>query len=245
MPTTTERLDLLVEMNRRLATFRQLDDLLGYATMRTRELFQAEGCAVLLVDTRAGEFRFPVSSQRGGSGVSAERLQEIRFPVTQGIAGWVVANDRAVAVDDVQHDPRFYSGVDRATGTTTRSLLCAPLRTNAGMIGVVEVINPRSVSDGDLALLEALASTIAVAHEVADHTASVRAEMTELRRLQRISGVALLGIGLVLAVVAVVAHLARALPGLDVLRQPGLGAGLVVAALGGILLVRSGNVPRE
>jgi GAF domain-containing protein len=241
--SSVQRLELLCEVNRRLATFRRLDDLLAYATTRTRELFDAEGCALLFVDHGTGELRFPVASQRAGSVASPERLQEIRVPVGQGVAGWVVANDRAVAVDDVQTDPRFYAGVDQTTGATTRTLLCAPLRTHAGILGVVEVVNPRVVGDGDLGFLEALASTVAVAHEVASHTARVRDELLALRRLQRLSGGALVGIGIVIAAGAVVAHLARALPLADVVHQPGLGVGLVTAALGALLLARARRSP--
>src|SRR5258705_7013513 len=138
--------------------------MLGYATLGARELFEAEGCALLLVDRAAREFRFPVASQSTASSASATRLQDVRFPMSQGVAGWVLAHGQAIVIADAQHDERFYPGVDAATGSTTRSLLAAPLRTSTGTIGVIEVINPRDIGDGDLAFLEAIGSNIAVAH---------------------------------------------------------------------------------
>jgi GAF domain-containing protein len=226
------RLELLCEVNRRLATFASLDELLAYATSRTRDLFEAEGCALLLVDEATNEFRFPVASQSGASRASETRLHEIRFPTTQGVAGWVLANGQAIVIADTQHDPRFYPGVDQSTGTTTRSLLAAPLRTSAGTIGVIEVINPSAIADGDLAFLEALGSDVAVAHERAAFSAALRAEATGLRRLARLGGLALVALGAGFVLAAMVAHAARALPLGELITAPGVLLGLLMAAAG-------------
>ena len=235
MSSVAARLELLCEVNRRLATFASLDELLAYATSRTRELFEAEGCALLLVDPDTQEFRFPISSQSATSTATDKSLREVRFPVTQGVAGWVLANQQAVVIDDVQHDPRFYRGVDAATGGTTRNLLAAPLRTSSGAVGVIEVINPRNVAEGDLAFLEALGGDIAIAHERAAMAAGLRAEADGLRRLARLGGLALVGLGGGLAAAASVAHAARALPMDELLVEPGLLLGGVVAITGVIL----------
>jgi GAF domain-containing protein len=237
------RLDVLCEVNRRLATFGSLDDLLAWATARARELFDAEGCALLLVDEDGRQFRFPVSSQSATSHASATKLQEIRFPATQGVAGWVLAQGQALQIADAQQDPRFYAGVDASTGTTTRSLMAAPLRTSAGTIGVIEVINPREVGDGDLSFLEALGSTVAVAHERAALSASLREEAAGLRRLARLGGVGLAALGIGVVGAAVVAHGARGLPASELLGEPGLLLGAAVALVGVVLAVAVRRVP--
>jgi sigma-B regulation protein RsbU (phosphoserine phosphatase) len=235
------RLELLCELNQRLATFGSLDELLTYATSQARELFDAEGCALLLVDHAAREFRFPVSSQRATS--TAARLGEIRFPVDQGVAGWVFAKGEAVAIEDAQHDARFYQGVDRDTGTTTRSLLAAPLRTSEGAIGVIEVINPAGIADGDLAFLEALGSDIAVAHQRAAYTTALRDEALGLRRLARFGAMALVALGVTVAFAVAFARAARAMPMRDVVTEPGLLIGMLMAAVGLVLLTAVRRVP--
>src|SRR5512135_23036 len=138
---TSSQLHLLADVSRSLATFTDLDELVQFATQRTRELFEAEGCALLLLDAARREFRFPVASQRQ-AGASAAALAEIRFPADRGIAGWVLSHDEAALVPDTATDPRFYDAVDRQTAMRTRALLCAPLRTRRGNIGVLEVVNP-------------------------------------------------------------------------------------------------------
>ena len=243
MSSVAARLETLCELNRRLATFANLDEILAYATSRTREMFEAEGCALLLIDEEAREFRFPIASQSASSSASAKRLAEVRFPITQGLAGWVHANGQAVVIEDAQHDPRFYSGVDKTTGTTTRSLLAAPLRTSGGAIGVIEVINPREIGDGDLVLLEALGSDVAIAHERAAFSAALRAEATGLRRLARLGGITLVALGAGLVLAAFVAHAARALPLEELVVEPGVLLGVVVALAGTALAVAVRRVP--
>jgi serine phosphatase RsbU (regulator of sigma subunit) len=90
-----------------------------------------------------------------------------------------------VRIDDVAADPRFYGGVDRATGVTTRNLLCVPLRSNQGIVGVVQVVNRRSAggfSDTDLAFLEALAGSVAIAIENARIYAQLKDQVAALER---------------------------------------------------------------
>jgi len=135
------RFQLLYELARSITTFTELDPLLRFATRRARELLRAEGCAVLLLDRRRGELFFPVASQAASHEAAGTALEETSFPQHAGVAGWVLREGRALEVDDAASDPRFYSAVDRVTGITTRAILCAPMKTRAGQIGVVEVIN--------------------------------------------------------------------------------------------------------
>src|SRR5439155_13052634 len=69
METAAGRLDVLSEVNRRLATFTDLDELLHFATRRALELFAAEGCAVSLLDR--GHRNLYRSAGEGESGRAA------------------------------------------------------------------------------------------------------------------------------------------------------------------------------
>jgi GAF domain-containing protein len=142
MVTPADRLQLLYDLAREVATFTDLDSVLRYATRRTREVLGAEGCSVLLLDGTRRTLYFPVASQAESGAASDASLEQVSFPADKGIAGWVLQHDQATQVDDVASDPRFYSAVDRQVGSRTRALLCAPLRTRSGNIGVVEVVNP-------------------------------------------------------------------------------------------------------
>ena len=234
MTTAADRLHLLYEVNRRLTTFDDLDELMRYSTRRTCELFGADGCALLFLDRDKRQFYFPVASQSAAQQAAQERLAEIRFPADQGIAGWVLAHDEAVVVPDVTADPRFYAGVDRATLMTTRALLCAPLRSRSGNIGVLEVVNPAATAQTteDLEFLDALAADIAVAHEKAMLYERLRGEVTGLRQVLRMVGLGLLAVGALLWIGGVVGHLAWALPLSELPTRPGILAGFFSIAVG-------------
>jgi len=234
----SKQLGVLADVSRSLATFTDLDDLVNYATQRTRELFQAEGCAVLLLDHERREFCFPIASQRESGTVSAAELAEVRFPADRGVAGWVLAHDEGALVEDTAHDPRFYDAVDRRTAVHTRALICAPLRTRAGNIGVIEVINPGPgrLEQGDLEFLDTLASEIGVAYEKASLYRELEREVFDLRRFCRGAGIALGLIGLLLAAATAFYHRARVLPWSELPTTRGALGALLCIVIGGLLV---------
>ena len=243
MIEVSERLRLLYEITRKLATFGDLDELMRFATRRTRELFEAEGCALLLLDPSRKEFYFPIASQSESSRNSAARLADIRFPADRGIAGWVLQHDEPALVVDTSKDPRFYDQVDRSTEMQTRALLCAPLRSHSGSIGVLEVVNPApgSLTPEDLEFLEALAADVAIAHENAALYERLRGEVITLRKVSNGAGFGLLGTGVVFAAGATVAHLAHALPLSELAGRPGIwAAGALLLAGAGLVGIGRG-----
>jgi GAF domain-containing protein len=237
MPTETERLQLLYELNRKLAAFTDLDELLHFATRHVRELFEAEGCSLLLHDPATDELYFPVESQRASSAAAGERLRDIRFPASEGIAGWVLAHLEAIAVDDVARDPRFYPGVDATTGVATRSLLCAPLRGTRDVRGVACVVNPASgVGPDDVRFLDAIADELVVAFDRAALLARLKDDARQARWAGRLAGLGLVGFGLVLVVGTAFRHAARALPIAEVVWRLEFWLGAALAVVGGLLL---------
>ena len=161
-PASTDRspLRLAYEVGRAFAEQSQLDALIPFAIARCREVLDAEGVAVLLYDRATDELFFPYVSAQDPA------VLEIRFPADRGIAGAVLRSRKSLRVDDASTDPRFFPGVDQQTGQTTRALLCAPLISPAGVVGVIEAVNLRGTAvftDDDLALLDGLAESLAAA----------------------------------------------------------------------------------
>jgi Nif-specific regulatory protein len=178
---SVERFSLLLELSRAFSALIELDALLPFVMAKTNEVLGAESCALLLLDEERQELYIPV-----GSDVDPRReelLKAIRFPAGQGIAGWVLQHAQPTLVANVTQDPRFYGGADRQTGAHTQELLCAPLRTRHGAIGVVELRNKLigNFMDGDLAFLDALSGSIAVAIENARLYQQVRQSETLLK----------------------------------------------------------------
>ena len=237
MASDLDRLRLLYDLNRRLSTFTDLDELVRYVTRRARELLRADGCALLLFDAPRNELYFPVASQREGRAATSEQLAEIRFSADSGVAGWAFRRGEAVLVADARTDSRFYPGVDQQTGLETRSILCAPLRTRSGNIGVIEVINPAEApTQDDLQFLDALAADVGVAHEKAALYERLRAEALGLRRLSSLMGLGLLLAGLLFGAGTVFTQRARALPVSDLILHPGLLVSVLCLLMGTVLV---------
>ncbi|MFQ5666967.1 MAG: sigma-54 interaction domain-containing protein [Candidatus Binatia bacterium] len=160
-----QKLELLYDVSRSLHGLIELNDLLPFVVEKTKELLDAEGCSVVLLDETGRDLYFPFVSPQDST--VAERLRQLRMPAERGIAGAVVQAGKSLLVPDVRADRRFYAEVDEQTGGETRSIMCAPLRTQHGIIGVIECINKREgmFFQAELAFLEALAGSIGIAIE--------------------------------------------------------------------------------
>jgi Nif-specific regulatory protein len=171
-----ETLALLLEVTRSFHALTAVEELFPLITEKLRGLLDAEACSVILYDAERHELYFTVSSDDRLD--STARLTEIRFPASEGISGWVLREGQSVLVPDVSREPRFYHAVDREMGTQSHSLICAPLRTRSGILGVTQVINKRKgpFTEDDLGLLKAMAGSIAVALENARHYEALRRE---------------------------------------------------------------------
>jgi transcriptional regulator with GAF, ATPase, and Fis domain len=178
----SDRYRLLFEVGSAFAAQLDLEALIPVVIDRCRELWGAEGAALLLLDPTTDELYFPYVADDDSE--VGKRLRELRFPSTQGIAGAVISSGRSEAVADVAGDPRFYKSVDAMTGARTRSMLVAPLGTRRGTLGVIEIVNPQTRGAStreDLDFLDALAGSIAIAIDNARMVAELRAREEKLR----------------------------------------------------------------
>jgi Nif-specific regulatory protein len=156
-------LSALYEIGQALSSVHDLETLLQLAMERVVTLLGVESASIILRDEERGDLYFKVAYD---SRVGPEQhLRELRFPANQGIAGWVIREGQSQIVPDTANDTRFYRDVDAHTGTTTRSIICVPLRTKARILGVLEAINKLQgvFTIDDVRLLEAFASQLALA----------------------------------------------------------------------------------
>jgi len=180
---TDNREGLLYELCCAFAERTELDELVPLVMKKCREALDAEGASLLLLDAARNELYFPYVATEDAE--AAEQLREVRFPSDSGIAGAVLREGRAIRIDDVTSDPRFYRGVDRRTGTSTRALLSAPLRGRTGAIGVLQAINPLDggcFTEEDLAFFEALAASVSIAIENARFYRQLRDQVAALEK---------------------------------------------------------------
>ena len=159
-----------------------LVEVLDLILENTNEVTQSTASTLMLLDETTGELVFSVPT-----GPNAEKLIDLRIKRGQGIAGWVVENEKSVLVPDVKKDPRFYPDIDSSTGFETKSILAVPLKVKNKLIGVLEVINKKngsSFSEEDELLLVIFASHAAMAIENARLYSELRNRLEEEKNLQ-------------------------------------------------------------
>ncbi len=197
----TRQLAALNKAAKAISSSLSLDEVIHVILDSATEVAQAAGASLLLRDEETDELIFMDSV-----GPGAEVMRGLRFPMGQGVAGWVAREARPQLVQDVTRDPRFYSDVDRKTGTTTSSLIAVPMMVQNNVIGVLEVVNKRegTFDEEDVEILASLAGTAAIAIENARLFEQTRRRLTELSTLLDASAAAssTLDIGSVLELIA-------------------------------------------
>ncbi|XP_062615752.1 cGMP-dependent 3',5'-cyclic phosphodiesterase-like isoform X1 [Saccostrea cucullata] len=151
--------------------FTHLDDLtklLREIMQEARNLTQAERCSVFLIDKETKELVAEVFD--GISTNSKEEYNEIRMPITQGIAGHVATTGKLLNIKDAYSHPMFYRGIDDSTGFRTRNILCFPIKNEKGdVLGVAQLCNKKTGQhftefDEDLASAFAVYCCISISH---------------------------------------------------------------------------------
>ena len=158
--TTGSKLDLILDVTRRLMSITDLDALLRDMATVTTQLLDADRATIFIVDRERGEIWSRVALGTGAG--------EIRQAIGVGIAGLVAATGEAVNIPDAYDDPRFNPEPDQRTGYRTKSLLTFPMTgQNERVIGVFQVVNKNGgeFTADDEETLSSLGASAAVAVE--------------------------------------------------------------------------------
>ena len=160
--TANRNLALLNQASQALSSTLDLDKVLITVLDEVRRLLGAVASSVWLIDSETEELVCRQATEPQGDIVRGWRL-----PPGEGIAGWVACTGKSLIVPDLRLDERHYKVVDQSTGLTIRSIISVPLRVREDVIGVLQVVDEDldRFKSADLALLEPLAATAAIAIE--------------------------------------------------------------------------------
>lgn len=164
----------VVAVMERLASSRDLDEVLGLVIDSMRDCLGADRATVFQYDPETHEL-FATRAH----GVD----RSLRFGADLGIAGEAARLKRIINVPDCYADTRFNKEIDRQTGYTTRCLLAVPLVSfDGGLEGVAQVLNKTNGAAGGGAAFDAFDETIARALASQAAVAMRRARLLEAER---------------------------------------------------------------
>jgi len=186
---TKEDITLLYDASTSIHAIRDLDKMLKSILCKIKTLFRIEGASIALHDADRKEFYFIRTLEEERNGDHAG-MKEMRFPDHLGVAGWVLRENQPVVIQDTSKDNRFFKGIDLQENFVTKSMICLPLRTRKGLIGILYALNKLEgeFTTRETRLLEILSGTIAISIENAmlygelkDHASSLEQENLRLK----------------------------------------------------------------
>ncbi|MGD8209023.1 MAG: GAF domain-containing protein, partial [Desulfobacterales bacterium] len=180
---TGEDFDLLYQISKSIHSIHDLAKMLQNILLKIKEVFAVEGASIALHDAGNKEFYF-IRTVEEQCGIEQKRMDQMRFPDDYGVAGWVLRENRSVIIPDVSCDERFSDKLDIQQDIVTRSMICVPLKTRKGSIGVLYALNKLEGEFTPKAsrLLEILSGTIAIAIENAKLYGEVKQYATSLEK---------------------------------------------------------------
>lgn len=121
-----------------IALEKDLDRLLLILADMGRELILADRCTLWLLDMKSHLLWTKV----------AHGVNTLTMPANAGLAGYALANNKTIFIEDAYQDPRFNPEMDLTTGYHTKSVLVIPIQDRNGeVIGVYQAIN-KMTSEG-------------------------------------------------------------------------------------------------
>jgi len=160
--------DLGFELGKSLAKAKNIKEVLDIVMFQVGCIFQPCHWSILLKDPKTGDLVFSVVV-----GANKQKLQGVKLPKGEGIAGHIMETGESLIIKDVSKDKRFSGRVDKHTRFRTRSIIGTPLKTDGKIFGVIELvnrINDNSFSENDLKFLSDIAEYAAIAIERSYYT---------------------------------------------------------------------------
>ncbi len=154
-----------------------LPDLVQVAIAKTRELCEAEGASLLLIEPSTGGLYIDTCEGLGSG------LHSVHQPRGRGVAGRVAAEARPRLVEDAQSCADFDGTADKQSGFTTGSIVAAPLVLGGEVLGVLMAVRSTgSVPFGPVHLerLVQLTPHVAIAVHNAQITNALRTSQAQV-----------------------------------------------------------------
>ena len=179
-----DRLQRILEISQVLTSTYDLEQLLQVILESATELTVTEAASILLLNETNTELRFAATTGR-----NKEKLMALRVPLEGSLAGTILTSRDPMMFDNVQHDPRHFSNIDKQISFESRSMLGVPLRIRDRAIGVLEALNKiddATFSEEDGRVLMTLAAQAAVAIENARLVTALQKAYEQLNRVDQI-----------------------------------------------------------
>jgi len=160
-----------------------LHKLLNRIAETIRKHLHCEEASIFIYNPQKEELSFEIAT-----GEKGDSLKKITLNKGEGIAGWIIAHNQPLIINDCATDPRFAAQIDRQVQFRTRSILGMPVSMGETQLGVLEAINKQKgvFTPRDRALLFTIARLVAIPLQNAILFKSILQESREKEQLIRL-----------------------------------------------------------
>ena len=175
-----EDLKLLNQIGQALTSTLDLEEILTETTGTVRSALDTEAASVWLLDEERQTLRLTVSSAP-----DAQQVKGFEMPLNRGIAGYVARTGEPYCSQNALQDDRHSDLMEDVSDYQPGSILCVPLRSKRGIIGVIQALHSEAnwFQPHDLQLFQLVANSVGIAVENAKLFAEVQAFNQQLERM--------------------------------------------------------------
>ena len=158
---TLERLTALYDLGRTFTSTLELGVLLPVVAGKIRDIMGAGACNVWLADAGSQDLYL---AKKIGEDPTVE--DDARVPLTEGLLGSVAQSANPKLVEQPAEEPELAARIEAGGDFEMQSWMCAPLRKDNDVLGVVELINKADgtpFNEDDLFFLSSISEQAAVA----------------------------------------------------------------------------------
>jgi PAS domain S-box-containing protein len=150
-------LTLFNEVSRSISAKLDLDSLLTTVLNAAGELVGTDHATIFLRDSGTGKY-----GPRQAIGYNLADIRHLQFGPDEGLVGYMLSQEHAIIVPDVEENPHFVRGV---ADELMKSMILVPLSVGGQIIGVLTADKPvvNGFTNTDLVVLSTLADQAAVA----------------------------------------------------------------------------------
>ncbi len=152
-------INLLFDIERELNKADNLDELLRILIEKITDTLKVEAALITIMDKQSQDLKTRVAKN-----IDKTKLMDCKLSLDEGIINEVNRTGELYVTNDAQNDPLFRTDFQKEIGIDIKHLVCAPLKIEDRVIGIMEVFNKPEKNEffrsDDIRLINSLASQI-------------------------------------------------------------------------------------
>jgi two-component system phosphate regulon sensor histidine kinase PhoR len=175
-------LKLLNQIGQTLTSTLDMEEILTETTETIRSALDTEAASIWLLDE---DEERQVLRLTFSSAPDAQQVKGFELPLDEGIAGYVARTGEPYCSPNALQDDRHSDLIADVSDYQPGSILCVPLRSKRGIIGVIQALHsqPHRFHLHDLQLLQLMTNSVGIAVENAKLFAEVQTFNQQLERM--------------------------------------------------------------